>query len=567
MKKPFLITLLCTLLPSALPTVWAQNDAAMPVHRIAAKRLPDMGVPRVGHAVLFTQGGELTVMGGHTTGFVPVQTAEWFDGAAWHTVPMTYTHDHGTVLPLSSGKVLLAGGHEQPLGIGQTFTVETYDPATHTFSSYGCLDNKRCFASAAELDSGRVLISGTWYAKDGLELWDGSRANLHIKDVAAVRSVPCILRTYKDDAIVFGEEDEHAKRLANCALVDRLRGDAYEEPFLRTWHPVIGQTDYRSDACFVGDTLTGRYAYILPVMNDGGRFAFALVDGGRFSLLPSDYAVPVDYEGRVIHWFSRFVADRDRSRGYFMGYDDEQRLYVLRADYADALSADRGTLRLSLYVTDPLPALGVCTLAALSPSGDLVVAGGCPPNDNFNPTASVYRLPVGDGERAGAAASWLWCVVAGGVMLLAVALLIIYYIRKRKRARSVTAKDRDAVPAADADNPSDAQTFELMQGYLLEEQRYLSQGIHLSDVAAALGVSDRELSTSLRRQGYRSFPDLLNAMRIDYACELLRQNPAMKVRALTAASGFASESAFYSAFSSRTGQTPRQWASEHLPPR
>ena len=60
---------------------------------------------------------------------------------------------------LKSGKVLIAGGHEKSLGIGQTFPVEFYDPQTHTFEGYGCLDVKRTMAEAVEMDSGHVVIT------------------------------------------------------------------------------------------------------------------------------------------------------------------------------------------------------------------------------------------------------------------------------------------------------------------------------------------------------------------------------------------------------------------------
>ena len=109
------------------------------------RRLPDLNVPRTGHAA-FCVNGEVTVVGGHTSGFVPTQTAEYYAGGKWHLMSTVYTHDDGLYLPLSSGKVLLAGGHHEPLGIGQTFRVEMYHPATHTFEGFGCLEQKRSMA-------------------------------------------------------------------------------------------------------------------------------------------------------------------------------------------------------------------------------------------------------------------------------------------------------------------------------------------------------------------------------------------------------------------------------------
>lgn len=67
-------------------------------------------------------------------------------------VPMAHPHDFALCLPLSTGGVLLGGGAEKPLGIGQTYAIEIYDPATHSFGHYGCLDTKRMYACGVETD-------------------------------------------------------------------------------------------------------------------------------------------------------------------------------------------------------------------------------------------------------------------------------------------------------------------------------------------------------------------------------------------------------------------------------
>lgn len=556
------ISLSALLMACVLPA-GAQQAKPVPAAKIVAERLANLNVPRSGHAVMCLANGEIVVFGGHTTGFVPTPTAEWFDGTAWRSLQMTYSHDQGMALPLSSGLVLLASGHEQPLGIGQTFAVETYNPSSRSFCSFGCLDHKRCFASAAELDSGRVLISGTWYAKDGLELWDGGRANRHVKDVVLERSAPYVLRTAKDDAIVFGEMDEHGEHLDSCYMVDRMSGAAYEEPFLRTWHPMMWLADWRSDVCFVGDASAGRYAYIIPVQSDSMHLALALVDNGMFSLLPTDFPVPAQYNGLKLSWFSRFIADRDRERGYLVGKDKDNRLYILRADYADALAAAGGKVKLSLFVTEPLAELCPACSPVLTPDGDLVIAGGFI-EDNFNPTAVVYRLPLGVHEdEADGNAIWPW-VVAVLCLVLVVGALLIIYIRKRGKGMHCNAAIPSETEArTDTQSAADAETMERLRKYMQESNAFLNSGLRTADVAVATATTDRELSACLRRQGYRSFPDFINALRVDYACELLREQPEIKIRALSAAAGFSSESAFYSAFSSRTGTTPKQWLAEN----
>lgn len=187
---------------TAMPDKGVANGCA--IVKIEAKRLPDMNIPRAGHA-LFYANGELTVAGGHTNGFVPTPTAEYFKDGKWHLMQMVYSHDFGISAVLKSGKVLLAGGCEQPSGIGQTFNAELYDPETHTFRGFGILQRKRVWASAIELDSGEVVIAGNWYHHDGIEMFYEAQSNkgdhqfrhsfTYIRDVATQRATPYVLRT------------------------------------------------------------------------------------------------------------------------------------------------------------------------------------------------------------------------------------------------------------------------------------------------------------------------------------------------------------------------------------
>ena len=153
----------CT--PGPLPEVQGPDGAVF--RRMTVERLPEMLTPRGGHRTLLL-GEELTVIGGHTDGFKLIETAEYLRGGAWHEVPMYYPHDGGFIAPLPDGKVMVGGGSAEPFGIGQTFGVEIYDPATHSSYGTGILDRKRAYASALSLPDGRVIVSGNWYADDGI---------------------------------------------------------------------------------------------------------------------------------------------------------------------------------------------------------------------------------------------------------------------------------------------------------------------------------------------------------------------------------------------------------------
>ena len=119
------------------------------------ERLPDLNIPCAGHNVFYV-GGELTVVGGHTSGFVMTPTAEYFKGGAWHTISTVYHHDDGMAVVMSDcNKVLLAGGHDKNLGIGQSFEAEMYNSVTHTFEGFGSLERSRALAQGVELTDGQ----------------------------------------------------------------------------------------------------------------------------------------------------------------------------------------------------------------------------------------------------------------------------------------------------------------------------------------------------------------------------------------------------------------------------
>ena len=195
--------------------------------KVVAERLPDLNIPRNAHA-LFCVNGEVTAVGGHTTSFVPTATAEYFKDGKWHLLKTEFPHDNGAWTVLRSGKVLLAGGHDEPLGVGQSYPVEEYDPATHSFRAVSSLCMKRTLAVSAELDSGKVVVTGNWYGDDDIEVFDGDRVFSSVKDVSVGRVSPYVLRSSRDNVLILGNGGTHGETLRSD-VVDRLKG----EPFLK----------------------------------------------------------------------------------------------------------------------------------------------------------------------------------------------------------------------------------------------------------------------------------------------------------------------------------------------
>ena len=90
---------LCVLLLLLLPLTATAEDC--PKVKLQVERLSDLHIPRGDHSV-FVANGELTVVGGHTSGFVPTATVEYFSNGEWHLLETVYPHDHGFSVVLQS---------------------------------------------------------------------------------------------------------------------------------------------------------------------------------------------------------------------------------------------------------------------------------------------------------------------------------------------------------------------------------------------------------------------------------------------------------------------------------
>ena len=556
---PLAVTRLIALLLSVLPPLTAMEASARESFvPLQADRLPDLHIPRSGHLV-FAIGDELVAIGGHTSGFVPTATAEYFVGGQWHELNTVYDHDHALSVQMRSGRVLIAGGHLQPLGIGQTFTVELYDPATHTFEGYGCLDRKRCYSTALEMDSGQVIVAGNWYTDDGIERFDGSRQFLPVKDISIARARPYMLRTAKDNAIIFGCRGER-DQVYDTIVLDRLHGDAYTVPLLQQWHPIVPVETHRSTDYFIGDEGRGDYSYLIAATDTAGRVGVIRVSNGIMTLLPTEKPIPVEVEGAAINYLSAFVVDRDRGRAYLTGFTAGMRLCVACVEYARTPSP------LTFYCTEPMPDVGYCP-PVLNADGDLVIVGGG--NDsNFNPVSTVVVLHVA--PRAAASVSegqaghrwWLWLLV-----LVAALVVVFLCLRRKSRHRSTVEpqsvrNEEEQQPAAAADEGSRREYSALMERicqYMEEQEPYLDSNLKIQDVADALSSNRTYVSDCLRVERGVAFPVFVNTYRVEHAKQLLRRHPDMKIAAAGTASGFSSEASFFRSFKSITGMSPKEW--------
>lgn len=527
------------------------GDTSLTLKKLDVTRLPDLNIPRSGHNVFYAN-GELTVVGGHTSGFVMTPTAEYFNNGSWHIVPTVYSHDNGMAVVLGGGqRVLLAGGHDKNLGIGQSWEVEMYNCETHTSDGFGSFDRNRAFAQGVEMDSGRVLITGNHQGNDAFEVFDGQKSFHYVKDISVWRSMPYLLPIAQNDVVAFGAVWRDGG-FNPCDTVDRLKGEPFCVSLLKEWMPMLYDQNNHAQEAFIGDKAIGDYSYLVAAQNLDGEIAFVCVHDTAFSLLPTTCPVPTLTEWGRIKYDRPAIADRHARRAYIVGNDTTGRVYVVAVEY------DKQPAPLTLYYTDPLPDFGNTT-PVLTPNGDLVVTGGIA-DDNFSPFASVWLLHTGERKAAVMAnahphRTWLW--VLGGLLLVAAVLLVVRYNVGLSHCGSPT----EPIPAPQPDNAANELMASITQ--LMETQHlYLNPELKVTDVADALGVHRNAVSACINAQGC-SFNQFVNDYRLNHAKKLLSQASEMKISTIGLESGFANESTFFRAFKTATGMTPKEWAAQH----
>ena len=551
-----LLFLLMLLLPMV---TMAANQCPM-IH-IEVERLPDLNIPRNGHSAVCVN-GVITVFGGHTTNFVLTPTAEYYKDGEWHLMDMAYPHDNGLCMVLRSGKVLLAGGSAEPMGVGQSYPVEEYDPEAHTFRGFSIMSRKRTFASGVELDSGRVVVTGNWYAGDGIEMFDGDRTFSHVKDVTIGKASPYLLRTSDGDVLILGNESSYDKPVSSDRI-DRLKDSPLRVPLLNRWQPLNYLASFPNGLGSIGD-----YTSLLAMQEWSERdttawkpvdreMAFMLVRDTVFSLLPTTCPVPKTgvSSSDSIFWYSPLIADMKAHRGYVHGVDLQGRSYVVCVKY------NKTPAPITLYYTDPLPDAG-SPMIVLTSDGDLMLVGGHNfnkkhggqlENDNFSPLASVYLLHLGSKPISEASSSsfgrwWVWLLT-----LLAVVAVItfLYWMRRRREPAKLGEQVHDTVS-------SDELIHRI--GTLMEEEKlYLNSELKLNDVADALNTNRNLISSCINSQQGCSFSQFVNGYRVEYAKNLIRRKPDMKISEVWMQSGFSTETSFFRTFKAVTGMTPTEW--------
>ena len=517
---------------------------------LQVERLASLNAPR-GHQRTLIVGDQLLVIGGHTDGFKPLETLEYYEKGAWHEVPMHYSHDNGFAIPLPDGTVMAGGGCPEPFGIGQSWGAEIYDPSSHSTRAIGILDKKRTQSSALSLPDGRVLVAGNWYADDALAIFDPVTGFSTVKEFASGWERPWILPATEGDYLIFGSESNFGA--VSGAQVERLRGDAYVEPLLEKWEVCINLGAGSQSSCIGGNT------YLLVARKrDSGEIGLLKVSDGLFSEVELNSSIPlVNSEGKALNWWAPVQVDRPHRQAWMQTIDREGRYYYFARINYDAV-LDGGSASVDLFSAECPEGRFFLSLPLLTPDGRLVLAGGVAQDerkaeiteDNFVTTTDVWVFHTKPLEETG----FPWGLVLGGVLLLGGGFVLIYRLLRKQRPAE------EGIPESDgAETKLRTDLMTQMSALIEERELFRRKNLRINDVAAELATNKTYISAILNNLSGEKFTSLITRYRIEYAQRLMREHPEMLLDDVADESGFSSRTTFFRSFKALTGMTPQEW--------
>ena len=147
--------------------------------------------------------------------------------------------------------------------------------------------------------------------------------------------------------------------------------------------------------------------------------------------------------------------------------------------------------------------------------------------------------------------------VLGLLALLVIALFVALWLYRRNK----TVKHEEDITASPKDNAAETLMNSIHE-VMLKEQLFRESELKVADVAQRLNVNVKDVAECIKANRAVTFVQFVNGYRVDYAKQLLRQNPDIKIAALCLESGFASERSFFRIFKMFTGMTAQEWMNQ-----
>ncbi|MCE9600960.1 MAG: hypothetical protein K8S21_01940 [Gemmatimonadetes bacterium] len=314
-----------------------------------------MSVARMAHTASVLRDGRVLVAGGFTGDGNAARSAELFDPASGTFGPlarMVVVRHSHSATILPNGKVLIVGGY----GAGNEVIadVELFDPATRTFTRTGSLGSARAGHVAVLLGNGRVLIAG------GVGPGWTFLSSAELYDPVTGRFRPTGPMTER--------RESHAAVMLRDGRVLVVGGHRDRRSEITLYASAETYDAATGTFTRAGDMRVRRHKHDAVLLRDGR----VLITGG------SDERDDGEYDSTEFF---------DPTTGSF---------------------APGPTMRLARYKHTGS--------SILLPSGDVLIAGGAPQAEVFDPRRGAFTLVEGDGPLTGQFSA-VASLGAGGVLI------------------------------------------------------------------------------------------------------------------------------------------------------
>ena len=155
------------------------------------------------------------------------------------------------------------------------------------------------------------------------------------------------------------------------------------------------------------------------------------------------------------------------------------------------------------------------------------------------------------------------------IMMVTCASFVFYTLNPHRSLRPELAKAMEEEESGSGDHDGHQKKYlsekkrnemevEMMK-ILIDEKLYLADHFSMTELVHKMGTNKRYLNEVISQSRYDTFYNLINTLRIDNACRMLKENKYAKLETVALASGFSSGSAFSQVFKKIKNMTPREY--------
>lgn len=122
-------------------------------------------------------------------------------------------------------------------------------------------------------------------------------------------------------------------------------------------------------------------------------------------------------------------------------------------------------------------------------------------------------------------------------------------------------KDLKSKPISEPDEEM-TNLMQLIEDKIINKKMFLNHELSLLQIANELNEKERNISQAINTLKKQNVNEYINKQRIDFACNLLSENPEKPIFEIMYESGFSTKAAFNLSFKKITGKTPTQYREE-----